>query len=237
MPKRGFEEMSSQVTISQTPAKRARVAPTKRRVKSARKGDTKYFKKESAIELKTLVNTPNFTVSATGGTRDCVSMAIGASNSQRIGQKITVKSILVDVGIQIPTASLATVGTYPDNSDGVKMVLVYDKQANGASCAWSDVFQSSGSANAPYMSRNLGNMDRFDILAEFRTMLNSNEKNADRFVRYIKCNLPVKYNGGNAGTVADIQTGNIIFMAADENTGGALFSNAYGTVTINYADE
>lgn len=238
MPKRNSSEMSSQVTFSQTaPAsKKARTTPRKK-VAKASKTQEKYFSKERALELKTLVSTPNYTVSATGGYRALVNMSIGASNSQRLGQKIMVKSIHVDVGVQIPTASLATVGTYPDNSDGIRVVVVRDKQSNGADFSWSDVFQSSGSANAPYMTRNLGNIDRFDVLADFRGMFSSASTNGLRFTRYIKCNLPVHYNGGNAGTVADIATGNIAILAADENTGGALFSNLYGVVEIKYADD
>lgn len=141
----------------------------------------------------------------------------GSAYNNRIGQKIELTSISVE--FVIGNATLTTGQGFPfGGTDVVKVALVYDKQTNGAALAYSDVFQSSASAQAPFGERNVNNLERFEVLKSGTYKIDTASNIAVHDSWYIPCHHQVRYNGSNAGTVGDIQTGSIYLVYADQGT-------------------
>lgn len=159
----------------------------------------------------------------------------GTGVSNRVGQKIEITSIEYDFGCAITATSLASspsvVGT-----DFMRVAIVYDKQSNGAALAYTDVYENITSVVSPFTHRNINNLDRFDVLAVDDIRFDTANNLSVRLHRYIKCNLDVRYNTGTAGTIADIVSGSLYVVAADQYTSGAGVSNVLGRVRVRFYD-
>lgn len=140
----------------------------------------------------------------------------GSQSVQRIGRKVRFTSLQIR-GFIFPQ-SATTVHSYN------RMVVLYDRQANGALPNFTDVFQDETSAAAPATSNtptcfiNLNNRDRFVVLSD-RSFCVGAVQSATGYTGspttypvdlYRKINLETQFNGANAGTVGDITTGSII---------------------------
>lgn len=158
----------------------------------------------------------------------------GSAAYQRIGQRVQLKSLRIRGNIEGVTAYTGV--------DTGRILVVYDRQPNGAKALWTDVIASVTNAGATASTEvdglNMANRERFQILADEQLYLNgfqstagvistpsfftSTEKNPPmlNFDRFIKLkNLEVHFNNGAAGTVADIQTGAVLmFFAAGANS-------------------
>lgn len=121
----------------------------------------------------------------------------------RIGRRIMMKSIYIRL---VWSLAATTTGGSP-----LRMIVVYDKQSNGAAPAVTDVLLTD-SAISP---NNISNRDRFVVLCDKLVdpvAVGSQFQVAD--VVYKKLNLPVQYNAGTAGTIADITSGAVYIMFA-----------------------
>ena len=151
-----------------------------------------------------------FTFSAGALLNGCIQ---GSDATNRIGRKIVIKSLLLRGDVRLSTTS---VGGSP-----VRILVVYDKQANATAPAITDILDVDA-----YTGRmNLNNRDRFVILMDFITDPISINGNFCQNVKiYKKCNLESVFNSGNAGTVGDITSGSIYLFAAQ--TGNITTANA-----------
>jgi len=210
----------------------------KKAKKSFKKNNKFYDAKAMLPEVKQLNWTPNTTLSSTGivPMNSLVACSNGTTLGSRIGQKISVISIEYKIVCSLATASLASVAAYPTNENFAKMVLVYDKQPNGAAPTWGDVFDNTG-ASATVSLRKPDGFDRFEILAEETCCFNAAERNAVYWNRYVPMKKQVQYNGANLGNVTDVKSGNFVIMAADENGSGASLTEFYGCVRVRFVDE
>ncbi len=146
----------------------------------------------------------------------------GAGESQRIGRKIKVTSLSVRFTLLLPNTATTT-----DTSDVVRLIIVQDKQCNGAATAWLDVFESTGWD----AYRNLANVGRFNILMDKRvTIMGSMSGNgttsrmgqASRTWNFHKkLNIKVEYDAAT-GNIADLKSNNLQF----------LFQSRFGTVDV-----
>jgi len=125
----------------------------------------------------------------------------------RIGRKIVMKSILIRYTAYLRPTS---VGGGP-----VRILVVYDKQANTNAPAVTDILLAD-SYTSP---NNLSNRDRFiTLFDEITAPLSVAGDFAVSGTLYKKnLNLEVMFNTGTAGTIGDITTGSIYILAA--NTG------------------
>lgn len=204
--------------------------------KTTKMTGSKYFKKEfSGPEIKYLDTTPNASLTTGGAATNLVNMQQGTAQGQRVGTKIEVVSIEYDYAVSVATADLSNTTSYPTNQNSVKVAIVLDKQCNGTTAAYSDVFAASG-AGAPYEFRNIAQRERFDVLAVERIELNSGGNNAERSHRFIKCKIPIIYNNNNAGTISDLSSNNLLLVYADENSSAARYTQIYGKVRVHYRD-
>lgn len=144
----------------------------------------------------------------------------GTDPDQRIGRKITVHSVSLKGRLTNGTNATGQFGM------GYRMVMFYDKQPNGGDPGVTDVMTTA----SIHSHKNLSADQRFVILAD-RTFTCNNEYAGLHyypvsFYKAFKTPLNIEYKG-NAGTVADLSTGNINciwFSEADPATTSNAFT-------------
>lgn len=138
-----------------------------------------------------------------------------ATESGRNGRKIVIKSLWFKGQMQL-TSQAATGNT----DDTIRIIVVQDKQANGAAFTVGQVLTT-----ADYRSfRNLENERRFRILSDTTSVINQNGglaaasfEQARKFEKYIKCNIPMEYDATAAsGVVGTMRSNNIAVIAIGE---------------------
>ena len=137
-------------------------------------------------------------------------IAQGVTESERVGRKCTIRSILWRWNLQYPSQAVMA-----STSDSIRLVMYTDKQANGATAAVTDLFESND-----YQSfNNLSNSGRFRVLydktigmqqnaAIAGPVTNEQDKNGTFFQ---SVNIPIEFSAG-AGTIAEIRSNNLGVM-------------------------
>jgi hypothetical protein len=151
-------------------------------------------------------------------------IAPGTSASQRVGGRIDVKSVQFRGNFQ--SGGSAT-GVTP-----LRVKIIYDKESNGAAPNATDIMNQ----DLIYGLNNLLNAGRFITLFDetFEPIVGPGTSGspgnyqAQVIEGYKKISLPVKYNAGTAGTVADISSGSIYALT---------WSNGTATGGIGFGDE
>jgi len=146
----------------------------------------------------------------------------GTNSNERVGRKILMKSVFIRLN------SIAN----SNNASQVRYMIIYDRQTSGATPSSSSFIDNANFCGVS----NLSNAERYVILCdEITDSRQSNSVNISS-KRYIKCNLETMYTG-NAGTVADINTGALWFMAcnnSDQTAGATNLVDA--TIRVRYID-
>jgi len=144
----------------------------------------------------------------------------GTDYNERIGRKVMLKSLFIRFTINVNPGVL---GVLAPQGDVVRLMIVYDAQANGAAPAITDIL-----ATVNYDSpMNLNNRDRFKVLHDkFHTMWAYNYSSGTTIIagnaipkfsqKYIKLNHEEVF-GGVANTIGSIQTGSIFFLTISQN--------------------
>ena len=166
------------------------------------------------------VNTTGFVTLLNGMTR-------GDDISQRIGREVTLRS--VQLTYQIGSKNNTGTDQY------VRVMLVYDRQANGSTALISDILSGSNT----YAPRNLENRHRFKILFGRMISLNASGEAGSRrvFKFYRRLNHPVTFNGNTGGTIADIQTGALYFVGIGSAAAGATCARGVLQSRVRYQDK
>lgn len=215
------------------------VRPTKRR--RTLKGyyrRTGYYGRFAPLgtELKFFDTNKASTATASAGTifdDSLCHVPAGTGESERIGRKITIKSInLHTEALLISTASSSNC------DDGVRMILYWDKQCNGATATVTDILET-----ATYRSfNNLSNKNRFrilkDVFIDVSCQAGAGNGTTNQFATvgktrnfYIKCNIPVEFSS-TTGAIAEIRSNNIGVLVISSN---GLMEFAY-TARIRFTD-
>jgi len=156
-------------------------------------------------------------------------LTLGNTVNSRIGSRIEVKSVAIRGLFQSAAASIAT---------PIRIKVVYDKQTDGAAPLATDILTN----DLIYGHNNLSNAGRFITLidqvitptfAPGISVIGSGGSLV--FDLFVKCNLPVKYNSGNAGTVADIVSG-AIYMLTYQTGAAATPANDEIITRVRYTD-
>ena len=181
----------------------------------------------STGELKAVDTSVNQSADTTGGVVLLSGIARGDDINQRTGREVTLRSI------ECRFLGRVTAGTGIDQQQ--RLLLVYDRQSNGAAPTVADVL---GSANVLY-PRNLENRRRFKVLYDRYFQLNaSGEPGSEKvFKFYRRLRHPMVFNSGNAGTVADITSGAIHAVICGSAAPGATAGTIQGRVRIRYEDK
>lgn len=167
--------------------------------------------------------------------------AIGAANllnglvpdataTGRIGRSINMKSLLVRFScLAGPTAT---------GSASYRILVIYDKQPNAAFPVGgvTDILLTDA-FNSP---NNLSNRDRFVTIFDEVTPAISGTGGGDQSytgVLFKKLNLETRYNGGVAGTIADITTGSLFLFVAQSGGLTTVGSTFTASCRIRYEDK
>lgn len=158
--------------------------------------------------LTTLVSGGNTTA---GAVLSLPLMSQGTSSTTRLGNQIVITDLRWTGSV---TATPATAG------DIVRVIVLWDKQSDGAAPAVTDVLESASYA-APYNLDKVGS--RFSIVFDGHVNLMNSATTLTSDTRWIhgsKKFEKVVYYTGNAGTVADILRNNlcVIFISQTANS-------------------
>jgi len=180
----------------------------------------------SNVERKFLDSAISDDATTTGAVNLLNGMAPGTTASTRIGQRILMKSIQARIYLRREDVTTATV-------QAVRVLLIYDRQTNGAAPAITDVL----SAISMQSLRNMANVGRFFCLMDKTYTLDGAGGQTVLFdERYMKINLPVFYNTGTAGTAADIQTGGLFLMHFGNAAAGVDDTDANINIRLRFTD-
>lgn len=187
-------------------------------------GSSVYYGRYAPLgtELKFYDQSAGPTAASSTGTIASASLctvASGTGESQRIGRKITISSIHLRV-----VASLNATTTASNTDDGLRVILYWDKQCNGASAAVTDILETGD-----YLSyNNLSNKNRFTILADkmvdvsatagaYNGTTNQFAQKANTHSWNIRCRLPVEFSS-TTGVIGEIRSNNLgLLMVSDNN--------------------
>lgn len=184
---------------------------------------TPYTAHRASQELKSFDITAASCNMNTGGTVQVLNLpVVGTDYDDRIGRKITIKSVYVRGFGYIQAA--ATGGSAQDAPIQLhRMILVWDKQPNAAIAAITDILAIATSSS----HLNLNNRDRFLVLKDKQWVvgpLNATQGlngNCGYPIKvYKKMNFEAVYNGTNGGTIADITTGALLLVTIGDVASG-----------------
>lgn len=154
----------------------------------------------------------------------------GAGAKDRIGRRILVKSIFIRARVYCQS-NMTGCGAF-------RMMVVQDKEPNGALAAVTAILETDHVASMA----NLGNSNRFKVLAEIGTpdgCLMSNDSDEGFLIeRYIKTNIVVSYtNSAAAGSALDVLT-NSILLVTYLGTGSCVSNPPLmnGTARVRFVD-
>jgi len=200
---------------------------------------TRYGTKVPELKFVDFTSNSNFASSATPPSAVPLLLCVqGTAPYNRIGQRIQ----LVSMRIRGQVAPIATTSA----SSFGRIIVVYDRQANGASPSWTDVisqYDQGGNLNSGVLAGlNMGNRERFIVLIDEQYTFSSQTITAGavssvfpltatekvpimaNFDRYVKLRgLETHFNQTNGGTIADIQTGAIHMFVAGDATSASAF--------------
>lgn len=156
--------------------------------------------------------------SGTIASSSLVTVASGTGESQRVGRKITLASIHLRV-----VASLNATTTASNTDDGLRVIVYWDKQCNGATATVTDILET-----ADYLSfNNLSNKNRFSILADkmvdvsatagaYNGSLNQFATHAVTKSMHLRCRLPIEFSS-TTGAISEIRSNNIGLLVISDN--------------------
>lgn len=154
-------------------------------------------------------------------------MAPGTSASTRIGRRILMKSLQIRAQIEREDPATTT-------SQHVRMMIVYDRQSNATAPAITDIIDASNVQSL----RNMANVGRFFMIADEFIEITAAQGGNQYFIynKFVKFNLPVYYNAGTAGTVADIATGGLFVCYLGSQAAGVDDINVTGNCRLRFTD-
>ncbi len=194
------------------------------------RGETKFF--------DTDVGTVFGTVTAGLESANLNIIVQGNTESNRIGRKVVLTRVDVKGTLTLPSTATAA-----DTSDHVRLLLVCDKQTNGAAFTATDIWETDtiGSFN------NLSNSSRFRVLQSKTLVLNcgagSGRGSTDtlsygEYVRPFKMgvnlNLPIEFDNSATTGAVTTQRSNSLWLVSQSFAG--LTSMQVATSRVRFAD-
>lgn len=148
----------------------------------------------------------------------------GAGESQMIGRRICVKSVEMKFDLMKEAGTNANVDGV-NNQDAYRLLLVWDRQCNGAAASWLDVMEN----NDYYSERNLENSTRFTILKEWLGTMDqvvfadgtdySSGRQLRAMKKFRKVNIDMEFNAEQTpGTrdITEVRTSNLLIIGASK---------------------
>lgn len=141
-------------------------------------------------------------------------IAQGVTEQTRIGTQALI------VSTHFKLRFVAGVGATAEPAPGtVRVSLVLDKQINGTILNPANVYDLTGSANAPWGNRNVFGQARYKVLWS-RTLTVSESPQQARFTIFKRHRMKTRYSGAGAG-VGVIQTNGLFLLVTSNHAIGA----------------
>lgn len=157
------------------------------------------------VEYKALDNTASPNMTTTYQVDNLNVIPTGDTSSGRDGDKVRCKSILIQGNVKQNASATQTTCTFG---------LLLWKRPNGNTLAPSDVFKE----NSTYSPRTIAKMQDYKILCRWTYSFSSTGSRVRAFKKYLKVNIPMKYDG-SLGTIAQqMENGLYLFYMSDEVT-------------------
>lgn len=135
----------------------------------------------------------------------------GATVANRIGNKIMIKSIDMRLSFSGIATTLAT----------LRLMLIYDRQPNGAFPAITDILLSQPAGAAKALSGlNIANKSRFQVIRDQWLDMDPASNLIELVHWYCKGRWESEF-GANAGNIGDFRTGALLLVAFVAAAGGA----------------
>lgn len=162
----------------------------------------------------------------------------GTTVLTRIGNQILIKKIHLKFYIegalfaQTPTIAMGV----------VRILLLWDKQPNGALPALSDILQSTTNTTSITSSMDLDTVQRFNVLWDKRFTYANQVTNVpfsegNQYHEYfVRTNLKTTYAAASAGDITDIRTGALLLVYVSDSAAAANDPVVSGYVRIRYTD-
>lgn len=181
----------------------------------------------SQIEMKKMMATFTTGCNQTGPLTIMNGLVKGTDEFERVGRKVTIKSIHLKGILQV----------YP--ATGVdqfhRIIVVRQKQTiNTPSPQVLDVLATTDI----YSLRNKTKLTNYQVLYDKIFQLNAaNESGAQKiFNFYKKCNIITTYNAGNAGSYGDLEHNALYFITLGSEAPGTTGGTFKGQCQINFTD-
>lgn len=148
-------------------------------------------------------------------------MTQGTGQNSHVGRKVSLKSILLR--------------STSDITDVTRMVIIYDKECNGAAATAADIF----SVNTLSSPLNLDQSDRFIVLADVFPMAVGNGQYPSSnqgfpcYEIYRKMSLPMIFNTITTATISAVNCGAIYVCT---NAEGGTVTDEISYVRVRYTD-
>ena len=191
-----------------------------------RRATRRVYKRVLRPETKTIYATGSFPCDTTGTITLLNGIAQGDTGDTREGRKITLKSI------QLRGVDYVTDGTGKDQMH--RIMIVQQLRPNAVQPAITDILQS----NTITSLRNRFKLRDYKVLVDKTIILNaSGESGSTRLVRiYKKMFINQYFNGGNAGTIADIQSNALYLITLGSNAAGVTAGAIGYTAQLSFID-
>lgn len=184
-----------------------------------------------------------YAVNTTGLVGNICLPVVGADFNQRVGRKILIKSVYIRGRIALAASDANALIDAPSQLG--RIILLWDKQPNGALPSVSDIL-TSATATAQF---NINSRDRFKILKDKQWAFGYYNRSTTATQTYAvadnvcfpikiykKLNLETIFNG-SAGTIADISSGSLVlFFIGTEASGTNQGAQATISIRVRYKD-
>lgn len=146
-------------------------------------------------------------------------IAPAAGVQGRVGEKIRLTQVIGNFVFAIAGGSIPGTTSAPF----VRLMLIYDKQPNGAGPVLNQLFALPGAGNTFLSPLNPAGVPRYQVLHDSFHILTVEGGAANvSDNRYLhvskKLRHQTKYNDGTAGTIADINTGSLYWLICSDVT-------------------
>lgn len=169
---------------------------------------------------------------------------LGSDFNQRIGRKIFLRSLYVRGSVKIENSGVASAIVTP--SQQARMIILLDKQPNGAAPAITDILVSAH----PASQLNLNNRDRFNIIKDkcytfgpYTVSTTATQSFAAvgggiiynvKMYKKLKCDMI--FNATNGGTIADINSGALYMVWIGDQASSSSDINAILSTRVRFDD-
>lgn len=153
-------------------------------------------------------------------------LSLGQTATTRNGQSVKWNHIEFDFMVSMGTVAAVTYA---------RILLVKDNAPNAATFAVGDLFQAPVTGTDYTTSRfNVGNRERFSIMYDVMMDLNSSKTLSYHFQMARSLSFHTYYNTGNAGTIADITSDALYFIALSNQAVNT--PTITGSLRVNFVD-